>query len=93
MVVFDHNKKYYLSDLRNLKEFNVITDDCIIVADNMLRPKAEEYLNYFKESTEYESVLYHSFTEYTEFPDAMLISRKIPQKITPETPQEITPEG
>ena len=79
MVLFDHHKKYYLSDLRHLKAFNVLTDDCIIVADNMLRPKAEEYLNYFKDSTEYESVLYHSFTEYTDFADGMLISRTLPK--------------
>ena len=49
----------------------------MVVGDNIVYPGSPAYLAYFKESEMYDSVLYHSYLEYTDDPDAVLVSERI----------------
>ena len=45
-VFLDHDKDYYLNDLKLLENNNLLSNNCIIVADNILYPGAPGYLEY-----------------------------------------------
>ena len=48
-----------------------------MIGDNIIYPGAPDYLQYFKESKDYESVLYHSNLEYCDDIDAVLVSQRV----------------
>lgn len=49
----------------------------VIVGDNIIYPGSPDYLAFFKQSELYDSTLYHSFVEYSDTPDAVLVSERI----------------
>jgi predicted O-methyltransferase YrrM len=70
-------KHLYLHDLKELERMGAIGKGTVVVGDNIIYPGAPDYLKYFQESSQYDSTLYHSYLEYTNQPDAILISEKI----------------
>ncbi len=40
-------------------------------------PGAPHYLNHFKEAENYESILYHQYVQYSDVPDAVLVSKRL----------------
>lgn len=47
------------------------------MGDNIIYPGSPDYLAFFKQSELYDSTLYHSFLEYSDTPDAVLVSERI----------------
>ena len=45
-VFLDHDKDSYLKDLKLLEENGLITEDCVVIADNVVFPGAPGYLEY-----------------------------------------------
>lgn len=43
---FDHDKASYLPDLRALESRNLLSPNCVIVADNVVYPGAPDYMQY-----------------------------------------------
>ena len=48
-----------------------------MIGDNIIYPGAPDYLQYFKESKDYESVLYHSNIDHSDKADAVLVSQRV----------------
>lgn len=42
----------------------------------MIYPGSPDYLEHMRNHRKYDSVLYYSYLEYSEWPDAVLISRR-----------------
>jgi catechol O-methyltransferase len=76
-IFIDHLKDLYLKDFNELEGFGVIGKGTVIVADNIIYPGSPSYLKYFQENNQYDSILYHSYLEYTNQPDAVLMSERI----------------
>lgn len=76
MVFIDHIKQLYWSDFVLLEEYGVIKSGALVVGDNIITPGCPEYLHNMKNNQSYDSVLYHSYLEYCEIPDAVLASVK-----------------
>jgi catechol O-methyltransferase len=76
-VFLDHNRNRYLPDLLELEKIGSIQKGTIVVGDNILFPGAPAYLQYFKESNQYDSILYHSHLEYSDSYDEILVSHRI----------------
>ena len=49
----------------------------MVIGDNIIYPGAPDYLQYLKESKDYDSVLYHSNIDHTDKPDAVLVSQRV----------------
>ena len=66
LVFIDHDKKKYLTDLKLLRELNLIRKGSVIVADNILSfgEPLTEYTDYVRKISS-ESKLYQSFVEYS----------------------------
>lgn len=77
MIFIDHWKSLYLPDLKWLEEKGAIRKGTVVAGDNIVCPGIPDYLAYFKESKDYDSTLYHSNLEYSDRPDAVLISERI----------------
>ena len=45
--------------------------------DNIIAPGSPDYLAYFIDNNNYDSVLEHSYVEYCDIPDAILFSERI----------------
>lgn len=45
-----------------------------MIGDNIITPGSPDYLAYFKENEQFNSILEHSYVEYCDIPDAILIS-------------------
>ena len=77
MIFFDHMGKLFVADIERLQKYGVIGKGCIVVGDNIIRPGCPDYLERMKNHPEYKSTLYHSYIEYSDLPDAVLVSQKI----------------
>jgi catechol O-methyltransferase len=66
-----------LSDFLLLEGYGVIKKGTIVIGDNIIYPGAPQYLEHLKSKKNYDNTLYHSFVEYSNFPDAVLISEKL----------------
>lgn len=77
LIFIDHVKNLYLSDFIKLEEYGVIKKGTIVIGDNIIAPGSPDYLAHLKENEAYDSVLEHSYVEYCDIPDAILISEKI----------------
>ena len=77
MILIDHWKNLYLPDLKWLEEKGIVAKGTVLIADNIIHPGVPDYLQYFKESKDYESVLYHSNIDHCDTPDAVLVSQRI----------------
>ena len=77
LVFLDQEKNEYLPDLLFLEKNNIVRKGSVIVADNVQYPGAPYYLAYMKEAARqkhYQTVLYHTYEEYSDIPDIMLAS-------------------
>lgn len=52
----------------------MIKKGAIVVGDNIITPGSPDYLEHFKNNVNFDSVLEHSYVEYCDIPDAILIS-------------------
>ena len=74
MIFIDHWKELYLQDFLELEKLQVIKKGTVVVGDNIIEPGAPDYLKHFQTSELYDSELYHSYLEYNDLPDAVLVS-------------------
>lgn len=77
MIFIDHIKNLYLPDLKWLEEHGAISKGTVVIGDNIIYPGSPEYLHHFKNDDRYNSILYHSYLEYSDQPDAVLVSERI----------------
>ena len=77
LVFLDHWKDVYLRDFKIIESIGVIKKGSVVVGDNIIYPGSPDYLQFFKERNDYESTLYHSYLEYSDRPDAVLVSLKL----------------
>ena len=75
--MIDHAKDLYVSDFKLLEEYGAIKKGTLVLGDNIIYPGPKGYLEHFKERNDYDSTLYHSFVEYSNIPDAILVSEKL----------------
>ena len=74
LVFIDHLKQLYLQDFLELERLEVVKKGTVVVGDNIIFPGSPDYLKHFQESERFDSVLYHSYVEYCDIPDAVLVS-------------------
>jgi hypothetical protein len=60
-----------------LEEYGAIKKGTLVLGDNIIYPGSKEYLEHFKGRNDYDSTLIHSFVEYSNIPDAILVSEKL----------------
>ncbi len=77
LIFIDHLKNLYLPDFRWLEERGSIAKGTVVIGDNIIYPGSPAYLDHFKQNELYDSVLYHSYLEYSDHPDAVLVSERI----------------
>lgn len=77
MIFIDHVKHIYLQDFLELERLQVIKKGTVVMGDNIIFPGSPDYLKHFQGNDLFDSVLYHSYVEYSDIPDAILISEKI----------------
>jgi len=51
----------YLDDFLKLEKYGVIKKGTIVIGDNIITPGSPDYLAHFKENSDYDSVLEHSY--------------------------------
>ena len=76
-ILIDHAKQLYLVDFHLLEEYGVIKKGTLVLGDNIIYPGPKGYLDHFKGRKDYDSTLYHSFVQYSNIPDAILVSQKL----------------
>ncbi|CAF4002632.1 unnamed protein product [Rotaria sp. Silwood1] len=75
LIFVDHNKSYYLRDLKLLESEGLIKQGTVIVADNVIIPDTPNYLTYIRNSSNYTSQLHKSKLEYSNLlPDGVEVS-------------------
>lgn len=52
-VLFDHDKKLYVADLRVVETYNLIAPGSLVVADNIIRPGVPGYTDYVRGSPQH----------------------------------------
>jgi catechol O-methyltransferase len=57
-----------------LEQLGAVKKGTVVIGDNIICPGSPDYLKHFKENTDFDSTLYHSYLEYTNYPDAVLVS-------------------
>lgn len=70
----------YLDDFLKLEKYGVIKKGTIVIGDNIITPGSPDYLAHFKDNADYDSVLEHSYVEYCDIPDAILISERLTEE-------------
>jgi catechol O-methyltransferase len=69
-------KELYLPDFLELEAVGAIGVGTTVIGDNMIYPGSPDYLEHMRSHSKYNSTLYYSHLEYTERPDAVLVSRR-----------------
>ena len=77
MIFIDHIKNLYLPDLKWLEAHGAIKKGTVVIGDNIIFPGCPEYHQHFKTNNQYNSILYHSYLEYSDQADAVLVSERI----------------
>ncbi|XP_038054891.1 catechol O-methyltransferase-like [Patiria miniata] len=70
-VFLDHWKDVYKRDLQLLEETRLLHKGTVILADNVIRPGAPEYLKYVETSEWYQTERKYSKFQYTDEDDAL----------------------
>jgi catechol O-methyltransferase len=65
LIFIDHVKNLYLPDLLQLERLGAIGLDTTVIGDNIIFPGSPDYLGHFRLHSKYDSVLYHSYLEYS----------------------------
>jgi catechol O-methyltransferase len=77
LIFIDHFKDVYLRDLKMLEEFGLIKSGTMIVADNVIKPGAPDYLEYIRNNPNYTTTFYEEYIEYrTDLVDGIEISTR-----------------
>jgi catechol O-methyltransferase len=66
VVFIDHVKGLYLSDFLHLERLGAIGVGTTVFGDNIIYPGSPDYLEHLKSHSKYDSVLYHSYLEYSD---------------------------
>ncbi len=66
LIFIDHFKDLYLRDLKTLEEVGLIKSGTMIVADNVIKPGAPDYLEYIRNNPNYITTCYEEYLEYRE---------------------------
>lgn len=74
-VFLDHNKQYYLSDLKYLLNENLLKPGAIVVADNVLIPGAPDYWYFVSFDPRFTTKSHFTRIEYLPLPDVVTVSR------------------
>uniref|UniRef100_K3X7V4 catechol O-methyltransferase n=2 Tax=Globisporangium ultimum (strain ATCC 200006 / CBS 805.95 / DAOM BR144) TaxID=431595 RepID=K3X7V4_GLOUD len=74
LFFIDHKKDYYLSDLKLIEKSGLLRKGTVLVADNVIRPGAPDYLEYIRGNPNYTSVFHDSFLEYSNEKDGLEVS-------------------
>lgn len=78
VLLLDHVKELYLSDLKLALELGLLHRHSYIVADNVLRPGAPELRKFVTERRDlFETTVEKSFVEYLDVEDEVTVSRCI----------------
>lgn len=64
MVFLDHDKSFYLSDLKLLISEGFLKRGAVVIADNVLTPGAPDYLAYVEESEDFVTERHETEVEY-----------------------------
>mmetsp|Transcript_11396 Transcript_11396/g.20609 ORF Transcript_11396/g.20609 Transcript_11396/m.20609 type:complete len:260 (-) Transcript_11396:2128-2907(-) len=73
LVLLDHEKNYYLNDLKLLEASGLLKKGTVVIADNVIFPGAPEYLKYVRSHSEFKSEFFEGMLEYVEESNSKLI--------------------
>ena len=83
VVFLDHLKGLYRGDMERILEGGLLRPGAVVVADNLGPMFGENpYLPWMQARTDFESTLVDSHVEYSEVPDAVLVSHWKPRAAT-----------
>nr|DBA21311.1 TPA: hypothetical protein GDO54_017976 [Pyxicephalus adspersus] len=71
LVFIDHWKVSYLPDTKLLEECGLLTTGSVLLADNVVCPGAPDYLQYVRNSPQYQSQYFQSYLEYLQVEDGL----------------------
>jgi catechol O-methyltransferase len=77
MIFIDHLKGLYLPDFKFMESSGLIKKGTVVIGDNIICPGSPDYHEHFKQNNQYDSTLFHSYVEYSDIPDAVLVSVRI----------------
>ena len=60
-IFIDHVKGLYLDDYKLMLGYGIVPKGGVIIGDNIICPGSPDYWQYFKDSKDYNSTLYHSY--------------------------------
>jgi len=67
LVFIDHWKDRYVPDLKVIESNELLCKGSVLVADNVILPGAPDYLKYIRNNPKYESKLYESPLDFTDY--------------------------
>ncbi|KAG6975603.1 hypothetical protein JG688_00002212 [Phytophthora aleatoria] len=70
----DHDKKCYKSDLKIIEQSGLLGPGSVVMADNVVAALITDYLEYVRGHTNFTSVMYDSYLEYSDIKDALEVS-------------------
>ncbi len=65
VIFIDHWKDLYLQDFLEMEKLGAIGVGTTVIGDNIIYPGSPDYLEHLRGHRKYDSVLYHSYLEYT----------------------------
>lgn len=71
LVFLDHWKDLYIPDTKLLEEYGLLRKGSVLLADNVICPGTPEYLQYVRNSPQYESQYFRSHLEYLKVEDGL----------------------
>lgn len=71
MVFFDHEKKEYYNDLKLLEE-HLLSQQHVLIADNVIVFKINDYYDYIIDNPKYKTVIYDTNLEYNDNHDTQI---------------------
>jgi len=75
VVFIDHEKSLYLSDLLLIEEYGLLHEGSLVIADNVIVFKLDDYLHHVRQSGHYsKSTIHMAHVEYSEVEDGVEVS-------------------
>ncbi|XP_073456113.1 catechol O-methyltransferase A-like isoform X1 [Aquarana catesbeiana] len=71
LVFIDHWKVSYLPDTKLLEECGLLRAGSVLLADNVVCPGSPDYLQYVRNSPQYQSQYFQSYLEYLQVEDGL----------------------
>ena len=66
LVFLDHDKKSYYSALLIVEKYNILNPGAVLVADNVIVFKINDYLNYVQNKGRFDTTIYKTKLEYND---------------------------